>query len=759
MRSKKVEGESAIVVAAVLMLLAFSPAFAAGQASTERPAALPYIDAMDCVATNGTGACDTNDTGQWSNTATVHARNSPSGETEAVVKLRIEGKGDPLQYRLQQTIILTDDSGSMAWNDPRNLRFEAAKYFIDQLTIPDEVGFAIFADTLHSGKYAELRAPLTTDYEPVKGHIVGTSNGGTPMINGLQVANDELIPNKKAGYSWAILMLTDGCWNTGGDPQPEANRAVSEHIMMFNVGLYPDPNSSDKSTCAPELRKWSNESGGKYYWVQDPMDLRQVYYDIASMNGWGHSKDFAGSPPKSGESMISFKLTNDIEVVPGSFACGLGCVDPAPTLPSSIDDNNTGLRLEWKAPVSEMRIGQIWEVQFKVRAYKEDTKLPLNEPSESYVLYDRYDNYPGSRDALGQLYLRVIPSVPTAPVDLNGTYNVSKIDLAWSSPSSLGGTHPSILNYKIYKGAEPGKEQYYAMTGGSETTFADRVFVPKATYYYRVSAVNCMGEGSMSNEVNVTVPVSMYLPGPPEGVGAEPHSGTIVVTWQAPSNIGYSAIEGYNIYKGLAPGDAALFDRVGGNDLAYADHLARPGITYYYRVSAINSLGEGALSDEVPAEIPTDEPGYNVQLHSIRLTIKDADTLQPIESASVLFGGIRKPLVSDGWGHLLLSNVSDGVRRLSVSANGYEPTIENVTVQGSDIELTIYLEKVYVPPPQVNSPPKVDDVTISVILLDVILAELALIIIIYFRVRRRLERTGQKGIGPHVRRGPDRKLP
>jgi hypothetical protein len=255
----------------------------------------------------------------------------------------------------------------------------------------------------------------------------------------------------------------------------------------------------------------------------------------------------------------------------------------------------------------------------------------------------------------------------------------------------------------------------------------------------------------------------MFVPGPPIDVNAEPDSGMIVVTWQAPSSVGYSAIEGYNIYKGLAPGDAALFDRVGGNDLAYVDDLARPGITYYYRVSAINSLGEGALSGEVSAEVPTDEPGYNVQLHSIRLTIKDADTLQPIESASVLFGGIKKPFVSDGWGHLLLSNVSDGVRRLSISANGYVSTIENVTVQGSDVEMTIYLGKIndpnIAPSPSTRRQPGGDDITISVILLDVILGELMLILIIYFRVRRRRERTGQKGIGPHVRRGPDRKLP
>jgi hypothetical protein len=233
----------------------------------------------------------------------------------------------------------------------------------------------------------------------------GNSNGGTPMIFGLQTANNELIPKKKSGFAWAIIHLTDGCFNTGGNPQPEVDRMVNEKILMFNIGLYPDPNSGDKFQCEPYLQKWSQQTGGKYYWVQDPKDLMKVYQDIAQ----SLTQDIAGTAPKSGAPMITFQLTNDISVVPNTFG---GDANNKPTSPAAIVPNNRGLRLEWQAPVKELKIGQKWEVFFQIESFTIGKDIKVNDVSRSYVEYDRYDGSPGGTDKFEQLTVTVNPDIP-----------------------------------------------------------------------------------------------------------------------------------------------------------------------------------------------------------------------------------------------------------------------------------------------------------------------------------------------------------
>jgi hypothetical protein len=225
------------------------------------------------------------------------------------------------------------------------------------------------------------------------------------MINGFQVANDELIPKKKPGFAWANILLTDGCWNTGGDPQPQVDRAVNEQIMIFTIGLYPDPNSSDKQLCEPDLQKWAQQSGGKYYWVQNPADLAQVYKDIAQ----ALSQDTAGTPPKTGAPMLTFQMTTDISVVPNTFQ---GSPNNKPTSPAAIVPNNRGLRLEWAAPVKQLKIKQIWEVTFQIQSFTIGKDIKVNDVSRSYCEYDRYDGSPGGSDKFEQLTVTVNPDIP-----------------------------------------------------------------------------------------------------------------------------------------------------------------------------------------------------------------------------------------------------------------------------------------------------------------------------------------------------------
>jgi hypothetical protein len=369
----------------------------------------PYIDAMDCIEMRGVGICNNPDTSGWPHTATITVKGAQYGETQATVKLRIEGKGDPLNISVpQQTMLVTDDSGSMVWNDPNNLRFDAGKLYTTLVTLPDEIGFVIYADTLPNNQYTDMRSPLTTNYQSVQNGMYGSSNGATPMIYAFQTANDELMVKKKQGFSWNIIHLTDGCYNTGGDPQPQVDRMVNEQIRLFDIGLYPDPNSQDKLNCEPNLIKWSQQTNGMYFWVQNPSQLNDVYRNISKMI----KQDIAGKSPKNGAPMITFQLDKDIAVVPRSFR---GSVNYNPTSPSAIGPNNRGLRLEWQAPIKELKISQYWEVSFNIESWETGLNRKVNDVSRSYVEYDRYDGSPGGSDKFELLVVNVNNDITPPP--------------------------------------------------------------------------------------------------------------------------------------------------------------------------------------------------------------------------------------------------------------------------------------------------------------------------------------------------------
>jgi hypothetical protein len=355
----------------------------------------PYIDAMDGIQIKG--AAWAADPASWPHSTTITVKGAQYGVSEATVKLRIEGKGDPIQQSVpQQTMLVYDNSGSMSSSDPNGLRCPAMQYYIDQLTVPSEIGGVAFEST------AAKTHDLSTNYASVKAALQCPNLGSTNQHQALTLANDETIPKKKAGFVQAHILLTDGYWNSGGDPQPQVDRAQQENIRLYTICLGSFCNTA-------EMQGWAQQTGGKYYQVSSAADLQQVYKDIAN----SLSNDVAGKPPKTGAPMLKFRMTNEIEVVPNSFKCdSTSCATPAPTNPAVIVANNKGLALDWAAPVKELRIKQYWQIEFGVRSYKIGKQIKVNDVAQSYVEYDRYDGSPGGSDVFEQLYVDVTPDVP-----------------------------------------------------------------------------------------------------------------------------------------------------------------------------------------------------------------------------------------------------------------------------------------------------------------------------------------------------------
>src|SRR5262249_53950535 len=126
------------------------------------------------------------------------------------------------------------------------------------------------------------------------------------------------------------------------------------------------------------------------------------------------------------------------------------------------------------------------------------------------------------------------------------------------------------------------------------------------TYFYQVSALNTPGEGPRSNERSATPTSAATVPGAPALNTATRGNGTVSLAWSAPASNGGSAITNYRVYRSTSSGTETLLTTLG-NVTSFNDAGLTNGITYFYKVSALNAIGEGGLSNELnatPATIP-----------------------------------------------------------------------------------------------------------------------------------------------------------
>ncbi len=186
-------------------------------------------------------------------------------------------------------------------------------------------------------------------------------------------------------------------------------------------------------------------------------------------------------------------------------------------------------------------------------------------------------------------------TIPAAPQNLQATAGNGQITLTWQAPSTNGGS--PITNYKIHRSISPGSE-IYLTTVGNVTTYTDTNLTNGQPYYYKVSAVNGVGEGPLSEELSLP---AITISAAPRNLQAAAGNGFITLTWQTPTYNGCSNITNYIIYRGNASNAEIPLITIGAL-LTYTDMGLTKGQRYYYRVSAINGIGEGNASMEVHAK-------------------------------------------------------------------------------------------------------------------------------------------------------------
>ncbi len=198
---------------------------------------------------------------------------------------------------------------------------------------------------------------------------------------------------------------------------------------------------------------------------------------------------------------------------------------------------------------------------------------------------------------------------PSPPLNLTATGQDGSVLLEWERPEDTGGVQ--LLRYVIHRGPSPDALVPRYVVGFNELNYVDRYCVNGRTYYYAVLAENFKEESPLSNIASAT---PLGLPTAPENLTATPGCGTVLLEWDPPLDAGGLPIAGYMLHRGtttLNIGDLVGLENV----TEFWDDSVENGRKYYYRLRAINSLGEGPFSPVISTmPVGPPDPPWNLQV-------------------------------------------------------------------------------------------------------------------------------------------------
>ena len=210
-------------------------------------------------------------------------------------------------------------------------------------------------------------------------------------------------------------------------------------------------------------------------------------------------------------------------------------------------------------------------------------------------------------------------TVPEAPAGLTATaQGPTEINFSWSAPSDNGGDTITSYDLRHIETAATDKSDanWTLMAGvwsvgSGPLQYVLTGLLGDTQYDLQVRAVNAAGMGQWSETVSGTTDPPV-VPGAPTGLNALVVMGVarVVLSWDAPASDGGAVITGYKIEAsddGADPWTAVI--TTSGDGTTYTDQgddtngpVFAAGTSRYYRVLAINSVGEGPPSELAFAE-------------------------------------------------------------------------------------------------------------------------------------------------------------
>jgi hypothetical protein len=255
-------------------------------------------------------------------------------------------------------------------------------------------------------------------------------------------------------------------------------------------------------------------------------------------------------------------------------------------------------------------------------------------------------------------------TVPSAPTALTCSVEGNLIRLEWGLPEDDGGM--PVLGYSVLSGPNRmDMTEVSIISSDDARTYLDPAPYDGVMRFYSITCFNAVGPSEMT--AMVCTP-EMGLPLPPLDLKAVPGDSSIELSWDVPSNDGGAMVLSYMVHRSMGVGPLIMVKEVPADGpLGIYDQGLTNGMTYTYRVSAVNMIGGSMLSDpvsSVPVGLP--DPPTNV-------TIKEGD------------GSIKiswNPPTDDGGsairGYMVLRG-KEGTDLLTAGTFGYDRRVLNDT--------------------------------------------------------------------------------
>ncbi|XP_074518211.1 receptor-type tyrosine-protein phosphatase delta isoform X13 [Halichoeres trimaculatus] len=227
----------------------------------------------------------------------------------------------------------------------------------------------------------------------------------------------------------------------------------------------------------------------------------------------------------------------------------------------------------------------------------------------------------GVIEAMAQITVKALPKAPGIPVVTERT--ATSITLTWDS-----GNPEPVSYYIIQHKSKYSEDSYKEIDGVATTRYSVGGLSPYSDYEFRVVAVNNIGRGPSSESIEAKTAEQAPSTAPRQVRGHMLSATTAVIHWDEPEEAN-GQIMGYRVYYTMdSTQHVNLWEKqiVRGSNFVTIQGLI-PNKTYYIKVLAYTSVGDGPLSPDlqiiaktgVPSQ-PTDFKGEAKSETSILLS-------------------------------------------------------------------------------------------------------------------------------------------
>jgi len=185
--------------------------------------------------------------------------------------------------------------------------------------------------------------------------------------------------------------------------------------------------------------------------------------------------------------------------------------------------------------------------------------------------------------------IRILPP-PLPPANLKKELMEKRIRLSWEPPPPQAQKETPL--YNVYRSElegvypDPPRNQRPL----SLPLFEETDFAYGRTYYYVIRSALVSGASSRESENSVSLQVlhrDIYAPAPPTGFAVSAERGAVKLYWfpnEEPD------LAGYRIHRSESESEGfAEIARVGAGESSYVDQAVKPGVKYYYCLTAVDS--------------------------------------------------------------------------------------------------------------------------------------------------------------------------